>query len=48
MSFSITAGMTWRVAAYVLVTLGTSFAVFFPEVGGQLAGWLKPARTLLP
>ena len=40
--------LTWRMAAYLLITLATLFSVFFPEVTGRMAGWLAPARQLLP
>jgi hypothetical protein len=40
--------LTWRVGIYLLLALITLLAAFFPELGGQLAGWVEPARQLVP
>lgn len=45
---SLFGGLSWRMLAYVGITLVTLFAVFFPEVGGGLLRWLEPARRALP
>jgi hypothetical protein len=41
-------GLSWRMLAYLTITLLTLFAVFFPEVGGGLLKWIEPARKSLP
>jgi hypothetical protein len=46
-SVSLVGGLTWRMIGYVAIFLATAFIVFFPELGGRLAGWLAPARTIL-
>jgi hypothetical protein len=40
--------LTWRVGIYLLLALITLLAAFFPELGGQLAKWIEPARQLVP
>ncbi len=44
---SMFSGLTWRMAAYAGVVAATLFTVFFPELGGRLANWLVPARSLI-
>jgi hypothetical protein len=44
---SMFSGLTWRMAAYAGVVAATLFTVFFPELGGRLASWLVPARSLI-
>jgi hypothetical protein len=44
---SMFSGLTWRMAAYAGILAATLFTVFFPELGGRLAIWLVPARSLI-
>ena len=44
---SLFSGLTWRMAAYAGILAATLFTVFFPELGGRLASWLVPARSLI-
>jgi hypothetical protein len=46
--FALFGGISLRLIAYVLITLLTMFAVFFPEVGGGLLEWLQPVQRALP
>jgi hypothetical protein len=45
---SLFGGLTLRAGVYAAISGVTLFAVFFPEVAGQLAGWLLPLKALVP
>jgi len=47
-SISLTSGLSWRMAFFVLVTVLSLFVSFFPEVGGSLASWLDPVSKSIP
>ena len=44
---SLFGGLTWRMLGYLLISLGTLFAVFFPELAGRLVDWIVPVRSAL-
>jgi hypothetical protein len=47
-NISLFGGLTWRMAAYAVISLGTVFIVFFPELAGHLRDWLPSVQTTLP
>jgi hypothetical protein len=46
--FAWTGGFVYRVAMYGALPLVTLFAWQFPEVAGELVGWLDPVRKAVP
>jgi hypothetical protein len=44
---SLFGGLTWRIAAYVAVSLGALFVVLFPELAGRSSSWLVSAAGML-
>jgi hypothetical protein len=44
---SLFRGLTWRMALYVAVSLGTLFVVLFPELAGRSGRWLTSAAGML-
>jgi hypothetical protein len=49
--FSLFGGVSFRLVTYVVLTLMTLVAAFFPEVGGGIVKWIRfadPMRSALP